>query len=276
MNPRPFVKSAGGKARLAEVLLALIPPGTTHYHERCIGGGALFFRLMASGFTGHAVIGDANRELMAAYRSVRDQPGELLNLLAKMANTKRNYLRVRAQKPQNLTTVERGARYIYLNKTGFNGLWRENRAGGMNVPFGHYRKPPIHDARLILAAHGALAGVTILDGCFSASNEGIGAGHFCYWDPPYVPLHPAKSFTQYVAGHFGMVEQIKLRDLALQLASQGATTVISNSDTPVTRELYRDGFEIHEVQMARAINSKGDGRGTVGELIAVARMGGRS
>jgi len=174
--------------------------------------------------------------------------------------------RVRGQDPRRLSPASRPARVIFLNKTCYNGLYRENRAGRFNVPFGRYVNPAICDAENLRAVAGALAGVTLSCGPYAEAAECAERGDLVYFDPPYDPLSATSSFTAYHRGGFGPDDQKRLRDLFARLAARGVHVVLSNSDTPLVRSLYR-GFAIDRVYAARAINSRADRRGKVAEVI---------
>jgi DNA adenine methylase len=266
-GPLPFIKWVGGKRSIAERVLALAPRKLTRYVEPFIGGGAVFFALRRAGFDGPAVIGDANPDLIVAYEVVRDAPDKLVKALRRHVNEEDYYYVVRATDPSALSPVDRAARFIYLNKTAFNGLWRENKSGRMNAPFGHYDNPTICDEARLAAASRALRRTVITQGSFVEMDAAIQAHDFVYCDPPYLPVSLTANFTSYSAGGFGMPEQIDLVMMARRWAARGARVVLSNADVALAHELYGDDFHRERVEVARAINSKGDRRGKVGELI---------
>ena len=176
------------------------------------------------------------------------------------------YYRVRDEDPRTLTDAARGARLIFLNRTCFNGLWRVNRSGKFNVPFGRYTNPRIVDAEGLRAASAALARAEVLTADFADVTRSLGPGDFVYFDPPYVPVSKTASFTSYAKGGFGPDDQRRLADELARLRTAGVAAVLSNADTALTRDLYRD-FAVHLVTSARAINSRASGRGPVGELV---------
>lgn len=271
MPAQPLVKWVGGKRKLAPKLLSLFPRTIGTYYEPFTGGGAVFFALAAE--TPHrfdsVVLNDWNFELADMYRVVRDTPNRLIVALREMVNTPEFFAQMRAKSPKDLKPVDRVARLIYLNKTCFNGLFRMNKAGQFNAPFGKYENPNICDEENIHACHVVLNGkVTVRNGDFSDAVTDAKPGDCVYFDPPYVPLTPTSNFTSYTSDGFGLKDQQRLALLVRQLAERGVHAYVSNSDTPLVRELYQ-GFELVEVQMKRNINSKGDGRGAVGELIVV-------
>ncbi len=267
VQPLPFIKWVGGKRKLADDILSRQPSGMKRYIEPFVGGGAVFFALRASGYTGPAILSDVNAELICAYLAVQQEPGRLIDALRLHVNTEEHFYAVRAMDPKALDFVDRGARFIFLNKTAFNGLWRENKSGQMNAPFGHYDNPTICDEPRIRAASVALRNTTILCRPYIEAHDDIRPGDFVYCDPPYIPVSPTASFVGYGKGGFGEQNQYDLAAFALRWAMAGARVVLSNADVPLAHRIYGVEFNRESVQMARAINSKGDRRGKVGELI---------
>lgn len=268
-GPRPFIKWAGGKRALADRILALGPKKITRYIEPFVGGGAVFFALRKAGFDGDATLGDTILDLVIAYERVRDDPKGLISALRSYVNEEENYYVVRSLDPTTLGLTDRASRFIYLNKTSFNGLWRENKSGKMNAPYGKYKNPTICDEPGILAAYRALQDVNIQFKSFGHLylDREVGPGDFIYCDPPYLPVSKSASFTTYSAGGFGYEEHRKLMVYARRWAMRGARVVLSNADVPLTHELYEKDFSREIVQMNRSINCKGEGRSKVGEVI---------
>lgn len=258
---RPFVKWAGGKRSLAALIWEQAPTDFGDYYEPFVGGGSVFFAMPER--SGMTYLSDVNRELITAYKVIRDDVENLIDALQKHARDHHAdegyYLRVRAQESE--TPLQVAARFIYLNKTCYNGLYRVNRAGKFNVPKGSYKNPRICDAEGILQASTALAHAGVSVETFdSIAPE---AGDFVYCDPPY-----DGTFTGYVPGGFGDGEQELLRDTAAGWGQRGVHVMISNSDTPLIRDLYSGPvFRIREVSAPRFINSNGEGRGSVVELL---------
>lgn len=275
---KPFVKWAGGKTGLVSTLKGILPPKIQTYYEPFVGGGALFFALAADGRFQRAVLNDFNSELMDAFKTIRDFPDAIIKALVRLkeeytAEPQAVYNRERNRNPQELSPLDRAARFLFLNKTGFNGLYRVNKNGGFNVPFGQYANPRIADSANIKACAEVLGKFVVLSNQdFAACLGGARHGDVVYFDPPYVPLSPTANFTSYTAGGFGLAEQERLAQTFRELAEQGVAVVASNSDTPIVRGLYT-GWEIHEVQARRSINRNGNQRGPVGELIIVGRPG---
>ena len=259
----PWVKWAGGKRRMVPVLAPFVPKTFGTYYEPFVGGGAMFYGLRPE----RAVLGDTNPELINAYTVVRDDVDELVAELRTHHHDEAHFYEVRALDPTKLGPVERAARFIFLNKTCFNGLYRVNRAGRFNVPFGKYTAPLICDEPNLHACSTMLKEVAIHRQPFERVLDRAVAADFVYFDPPYLPLSATSSFTGYTQDGFGLADHRRLRDVAAMLKARGVHVVISNSAAPAIRELSAVGFEVSDVQGARSINSKGDGRGKVAELI---------
>lgn len=282
---RPFLKWVGGKTQLYDRIAALLPPSINTYYEPFVGGGAVFWGLAAEGRFAKAILSDANAELMTAYAVVRDLPEALIEFLEAVkgdydADPRGTFDHWRdgvGAKPTNALDaggVAQAGRMLFLNKTCFNGLYRVNKKGRFNTPFGAYKNPRICDAENIRACSLAMGDrTTLLARDFGHTVVGVLApvpGDAVYFDPPYIPMTKTSSFTKYQAGGFGEVEHGCLAEVFRGLADHGVAVVLSNSDTPLARDLYA-GFEMHVVPARRAINSKGDQRGPVNELIVVGR-----
>ena len=267
-RPRPFLKWAGGKGKLLPELLSRLPERFGAYHEPFVGGGALFFELQAQDrLRGRKVhLSDGNPALIDTWRSVRDDVEKVITALRRHHNDSDHYYRVRAQDPERLSPASRAARILFLNRTCYNGLFRENRKGQFNVPFGRYKNPVICDALNLRAVCRALQGVELACRPFGSVPDVARKGDLVYFDPPYHPVSPTSSFTSYHRGGFGEQDQEALRDVFAALTARGVHLLLSNSDTPLVRDLYRD-FRADQVYAARAINSRGDRRGKVPEVI---------
>jgi DNA adenine methylase len=177
------------------------------------------------------------------------------------------FYRVRDMDIDSGSDADVAAWFIYLNKTGFNGLYRVNRANRFNVPFGRYVNPRICRPDTLMACSAALANAELLVADFASVVEDARRGDFVYFDPPYVPLSATSSFTSYTSLGFGADEQERLRDAARRLKTRGVRVLLSNSSAPYVRELYADGFDITEVSATRAVNSKPSARGPIVELL---------
>lgn len=267
MPAKPFLKWAGGKTRLVGTLSELLPETIQTYYEPFIGGGALFFHLAGQRRFQYAVLNDFNPEIVNCYRVIRDSPGALINHLKGFESTRKAFLEVRSEDPLSLSPERRAARTIYLNKTGFNGLYRLNQKGQFNVSWGKYESPKILDEPNLHACSTALArSVTLLEGDFARAVRDAQAGDVVYLDPPYVPLTPTSDFRSYTKEGFTVDDQRRAALCFSALVERGVIVLLSNSDTPLVHELY-EGFEKHVVRMRRNINSKGDSRGCVQELV---------
>ncbi|HOZ45700.1 MAG TPA: DNA adenine methylase [Candidatus Hydrogenedentes bacterium] len=267
--PRPFLKWVGGKGQLLDELLARVP-SFGRYHEPFVGGGALFFELARGECLGarKAYLSDSNPRLVEAYEAVRDHVDEVIALLQehKARHSEKYYYAVRAEVPESLP--KRGARIIYLNKTCFNGLFRENSRGLFNVPFGRYKNPLICDEANLRAVAEALKRAHIESRPFESVLKKAEPGDFVYFDPPYHPVSKTASFTAYERGGFGEAEQRRLAGVFAELAAKGVRALLSNSDTALIRELYpADVFRVEQVHAKRLVNSRADRRGEISELL---------
>jgi DNA adenine methylase len=269
---KPWLKWAGGKRQLLEEIRKYLPRNDGVYYEPFAGAAAVLFDLRPR----KAVINDANAELMMSYRIIRDRIDDLIRALKVHRENHRlrqdYYYEVRALDRDQaafarLSEAERAARLIYLNKTGYNGLYRVNSRGFFNVPAGRYQNPGICEEPALRAVHRYLRDndITILAGDFTEALQNADTRSFVYFDPPY--HSPAKTaFTSYQSGGFGEEEQLRLRDTFAALTERGVPCLLSNADTPFIRNLYRD-FECIKVPVKRPINSRSNGRGPVGELL---------
>lgn len=271
-KPKPFVKWVGGKRQLLRQFreLGLYPPEdfnpiTNTYYEPFVGGGAVFFDLLPK----NAELSDLNNELVTTYNVIKNNVDELTQSLQKHIYDKEYYLEVRAKKVEDLSDVEVASRFIFLNRTGFNGLYRVNKSGQFNVPFGRYNNPVICDEDNLRRVSDALQDVTITHQDYKNVLNTAKSGDFIYLDPPYYPINATSSFTSYTAEGFLEKEQTELRDTFVKLHEKGCFVMLSNSDTPFINELYSglDGITINKITAGRAINSKGSGRGKITEVL---------
>ncbi|MCF2971668.1 DNA adenine methylase [Synechococcus sp. Nb3U1] len=283
---RPFLKWAGGKGQLLSQYEPFFPQEWGTYHEPFLGGGAVFFHLAQrqrplDGPTKfpidpqpnppfQATLSDINPELVNVYRCVRDQVEDLIAQLTlhQAQHSSDYYYALRAAKAQD--SLWRAARLLYLNKTCFNGLYRENSRGHFNVPLGRYRNPRICDADNLRAASQVLQGIELAVQPFWQILERVKPGDLVYLDPPYHPLSSSSSFTAYSHFSFGEAEQRQLREVFGALVQQQVQVMLSNSDCPFVRELYR-GFPVYTISASRAINSQGHKRGRIPEVLVLGR-----
>lgn len=274
MSAAPIIKWAGGKTRLLPRLRARMPARFNRYYEPFVGGAALFFDLSPQ----TARIGDVNEGLVTLYRAITTALDDVVRVILdhKARHSDLSYyydVRDRWNDPTvrlAMTPAEVGGTFIYLNKTCYNGLWRENKRGGFNVPRGNYVDPPILDKLALVAARDALLRATIGHGPYQETTADAAAGDFVYFDPPYDPLSDTSNFTSYAASPFGKPQQRELSEHARALDSRGTFVMVSNNDTPYVRDLYQD-FVIDTVPCGRSINSKADRRGKVDEVIITSR-----
>jgi len=264
---RPLLKWAGGKRSLVERILGLFPEDhrSRAFHEPFFGGGAVFFRLEPEAGS----INDVNARLMNFYRVVRDSPDELVEAAKEYVYDEEVYYRLRDrfnQRPSD--PVEDAALFLYLNKTGYNGLYRVNSRGEFNVPFGRYVDPTILHPRVIRRASRVLRGIDLRCGDFTYLKDFASPGDICYLDPPYQPASKTAHFVDYSAGGFGEEDQARLRDLCVELDGVGVHLVQSNSDTELIRGLYADtGFTLTSLRTSRMISSKVSSRGSGYDLL---------
>jgi DNA adenine methylase len=274
-SPKPILKWAGGKARLLSQLALLMPedvrPGFAgRLVEPFVGGAAMFLWLRPSG----ALLADSNDELINLYEVVRRHPDELetaLDFYQSLAHDSDVYYAQRADDPQD--PVKRAARLIYLNRNCFNGLYRLNRSGKFNVPFGRYRsKPKLYDRENLALVSDALGAAELRVAPFEETLAQVEPGDFVYLDPPYYPISQTSSFTGYTGAGFGHADQVRLRDAILEThrrTSGAARIMLSNSNAPGLIELYEPYPEIlhvHSVTAMRAVGAKSSSRGLVEEV----------
>jgi DNA adenine methylase len=266
---KPVIKWVGGKRQLLNELKQYMPKKFNTYFEPFIGGGALFFDLKIE----KSFINDYNSELTNLYEIIKNYPEELIQDLEKHKNDSDYFYKIREldrtpEKYKKISKIKKASRFIYLNKTGFNGLYRVNKSGQFNVPFGRYKNPNYADKENILACSNLLQHTTILNGDFEIIKEYIQKGDFVYLDPPYVPLNGTSSFTEYTDKGFDEDTQFRLKELCDYINSIGAYFMLSNSYTDYIKNLYKD-YNLITVQANRALNCKATGRGKINEYIVI-------
>lgn len=265
-RPVPFLKWAGGKRQLLAQFGPYFPEAGTYgkYLEPFVGGGAVFFHLLPE----VAILSDTNGDLMECYEVIREDVEGVIRELRKGKNEKEFFYAMRAKNPRRLGPVKRVARTIYLNKTCYNGLYRVNRKGEFNVPFGKYKNPTICDEVNLREVSEALRGVELKVRPFEAVVDDAEEGDLVYLDPPYQPLSVTSSFTGYTKDAFGEADQRRLAEVFRELDGMGCWVMLSNSDASLIRELYR-GYRIERVMATRAINSRRDRRGKIPEVLVL-------
>ncbi len=265
----PVLKWAGGKRQLLADIKKHLPSTFATYYEPFVGGGAVFFHLQPS----HAVINDANAELINVYRVIKHSPLKLIKALQQHKNDAEYFYQLRAldrnaELYDSLTAVEKASRLIFLNRTCFNGLFRVNASGQFNVPFGYYKNPKIVNETTIGAIHAYFSqhDIDILNTDFAHALTQVSQQDFVYFDPPYDPVSQSSSFTSYTHGGFNHEEQQRLKQVCDDLTARGVRFLLSNSATAFIQDLYRD-YDVLLINAKRAINSKADGRGAVSEVL---------
>ena len=272
---QPFVKWVGGKRGLLSQIIPLLPEKFNNYFEPFVGGGALFFELYSKGLLKNkeVFLFDINSELINAYNVVKKYPTKLINELEtlKQNHSKEFYYEIRAWDRENdflqRSDIQRASRFIYLNKTCFNGLYRVNKNNQNNVPMGSYKNPNICDYEAILSASNALQNANILNVSYKEVLKYASKNDLVYFDPPYYPLTQTASFTSYSEFEFLEKEQIELYEVFKSLSQKGCKVVQSNSDSQFINDLYHE-YKIYEIILAnRNINSKISQRGKIQELL---------
>jgi DNA adenine methylase len=289
------LKWAGGKRQLLARLRPFYPASFGGYHEPFLGSGAVFFDLVATGVLGDrpARLTDENPDLIGTWFRVRDSVEDVLGWLEQLAlgheqGGADHYLTIRdrrfnparavwraAGSPLDGYGPELAAMLIYLNRTGYNGLFRVNRSGAFNVPPGRYARPRIADHALLRGVSATLnrTGVQVALAPFETVIERAAPGDFVYFDPPYAPLTATANFHSYTARGFGEGDQARLQEVMLTLAASGAHVLLSNSTAPLVVDLFERaearaaGLQVHRVPARRAINTKADRRGVIDELL---------
>lgn len=271
LSAKPFLKWAGGKRGLLDEILPRVPGFLGRYIEPFLGAGAVMFALRPRN---GVLANDFNNDLIEVYEVVRDSPKELLSELRALSNSKEEFMRVReldrSETFSTLNPVVRAARFIYLNKTCFNGLYRVNSKGYFNVPFGNYKNPGYDNPNPIYAASRFLQdGVTLSSGDYRTATQSATSSDFVYFDPPYEPVSATSSFVAYQSNGFTQNDQKELVEEASRLTNLGVPVLLSNSAAPFIREIYGETgqFRISSVQVKRAISAKTSSRGNIGELL---------
>jgi len=267
-KPAVFLKWAGGKRQLLPELFKHVPDKFGRYYEPFLGGGALFFAMRAKGWNDVATLSDENCRLISAYAGVKNDVNAVIRELRPMKYEREFFERTRAAAPDPKDWTSSAVWLIYLNRTCFNGLYRVNRAGKFNVPFGKYTNPTICDEWGLRAASRALERTKLMEASFDFAVRDAKREDFCYFDPPYWPVNETSNFTSYTSDGFDGEDHEHLAEVALRLKKKGVHVILSNADVPAVRKLYGGGkFQIHSVEARRSVNSKGSKRGKVGELI---------
>lgn len=266
----PVVKWVGGKRQLLDDIIPLLPDNFSTYVEPFVGGGALLFEIQPK----KAIVNDLNHELINLYKVIKDNPNELLLLLEEheLNNSEEYFYQIRAldrsESYDQMSDIEKAARIIYLNKTCYNGLFRVNQSGQFNSPYGKYKNPNIVNKPVVLAMANYFQNnnITLLNGDYKIALKKLRKGAFVYFDPPYMPISSSSSFTGYTENGFDKKQQIELKEECDKLNSRGIKFLLSNSDHPFIRDLYKD-YEIITVRAKRSINSNSNKRGEINEVL---------
>ena len=269
----PVLKWGGGKRQLLKEILPLIPKNITTYYEPFVGGGAVLFSLQPK----KAIINDYNDELINVYKVIMDNPDELVRILKihKENNSSEYYYKTReldrTSDYENLNNIERAARIIYLNKTCYNGLYRVNQAGQFNSPYGKYKNPNIVNLPTVKAMHDYFNNnnITITSGDYMETLKKIRSNtkSFVYLDPPYYPLSSSSSFTGYTDNGFGEEQQVELKKECDKLNKKGIRFLLSNSSCDFIENLYTHDYNIRVIKAKRVLNSDGNKRGEIDEVL---------
>ena len=255
IQAKPILKWAGGKTQMLNDLLPKVPSSYGRYIEPFFGGGALFFALQPE----NAIIADSNPELVNMYRQVANNLDDVIDYLKKYKNTSEMFYQVRALEWTELPPAEAAARTIYLNRTCFNGLYRVNRKGQFNVPYGKYVNPKICDEENLHAASKALQKAEIVCGDYLLVLEHYAKpGDFIFLDPPYLPISEYSDFKRYTKEQFYEEDHVELAKMVMRLHEMGCSVVLTNSNHPLVHELYSP-FKIETSHLLQWKEQKGRG-----------------
>jgi DNA adenine methylase len=276
-EPKPFLRWAGGKRQLLPIIHASLPKDFSiqenRFFEPFLGGGAMMFSLCGLfGFpssSGQIIVNDVNPDLTNVYETLKSDCETLILLLREHAskNSEDFFYSIRGSVPDS--PVERAARMIYLNRTCFNGLYRVNRAGEFNVPWGKLRNPKICDDQLLRDVSNWLKKVQIRNGGFAAAVEDSREGDVVYFDPPYLPLSPTSKFSRYAIDDFLTLDHYALAGVIHGLAERGVHVILSNSNTQLTRTIYAPEINLRKLNVTRTISAKTSSRGSVEEVLGL-------
>lgn len=266
---RPFLKWTGGKQRLLKQLLPLLPQGR-RLIEPFMGAGSVFLGTSYPSY----LLNDANADLASVWRALKQRPEEFCTLASQHFveenRSKEAFLSLRDRFNQTSDAFVRATLLPYLNRFGFNGLYRVNSKGRFNSPYGHPQKLPPDGRDLMMAAARKLERAEVMCGDFLAALEAAAEGDVVYCDPPYSDLEHAPSFVGYTSRRFGPEQHVRLVEASLAAVRRGATVLISNHNTPETRDLYR-GWDLHQLEVRRSVSADPERRGTALELVAIKR-----
>lgn len=266
-NTPSFVKWAGGKKQLLSQFERFFPSLINRYFEPFVGGGAVAFHILGNYKPKEVYLFDINEELINCYNQIKKNPTKLISMLQehKTKHNEEYFYKIRNLNPKQLDKLERASRFIYLNKTCFNGLYRVNSKGGFNVPMGKYMNPLISPKEDITQINLLLKNAKIKCSSFKEVLKFAKKGDFVYFDPPYYPLKKG-AFTTYTKDNFLEKEQIELAETFKKLDKKGCKVMLSNSDTEFIKSLYKD-YNLSFVKATRMINCNGQDRGKINEVV---------
>ena len=275
-SPKPFLRWAGGKRKLVPEILKSFPsnfdPSKNKYFEPFVGGGSLMLALGDKNSEKYVpgknlIINDINPDLISTYKVLRDQPKKLIAELSKLQShvTKKDFENVRAWKPKS--DLQKAVRFIYLNKTCFNGLWRVNAKGEFNVPWGKIKNPKLVDNENYFSVSKRLQKTKILNVDYVKAVSTAKKGDLVYFDPPYIPLSITASFAAYAKNGFNLSDQEELAAVISRLTAKGVYVLLSNSDTELTRRIFGKNISFRTIDVRRSISANSEGRIKITEII---------
>lgn len=265
LKTKPLLKWAGGKQQLLGEILDRAPNNFNKFIEPFIGGGAVFFAIKSDKY----IISDKNPELINLYKTLPGNVDDIISNLKNFKNEEDFYYEVRAREVKGLSNIERAARFIYLNRTCFNGLYRVNKKGEFNVPFGKYKNPKIIYEKRLRKAAKKLEKTTIILGDYkTVLNNYAEKNDFIFLDPPYIPISEYADFKRYTKDQFYKEDHIELAQMVRKLANKNCRIILTNSNHELVHELY-EGFKIEVLETRRNINKKGNKRKGQDTLISI-------
>jgi DNA adenine methylase len=277
LEPKPFLRWAGGKRQLVPTIHASLPKDFSlkdnRFFEPFLGGGAMMFSLHnlfgVPRSPGQIIVNDVNPDLTNVYLTLKNNCEDLIDILRELAskNSEEFFYSIRSSVPTS--PEEQAARLIYLNRTCFNGLYRVNKSGEFNVPWGKLKNPKICDEHLLRGVSDWLAKVQIRNGGFAAAVEDSREGDVVYLDPPYIPLSLTSKFSRYAIDDFLSLDHYALAGVIRGLTEKGVRVILSNSNTPLTRSIYCPEITLRKVDVTRTISAKTSSRGSVEEVLGL-------
>jgi DNA adenine methylase len=263
----PFIRWVGGKSKLIKHLKNYVPSdfcGGNYYYEPFLGAGSLFFHLTPQ----KAYLSDSNKDLIECYNTIKSDPkiiSEYLNQHLEN-NCKEYYYKMRDEYNSSKPSITKAALFIYLNKSCFNGIWRVNKKGHFNVPYGYKEPPSLPSNEDLLKISKVLSNAKLVHKDYKDAVINVNEGDFVYFDPPYPPLNGTSFFTHYTKERFNREDHAELARIAKELTKKGCLVMISNADIPYIKSLYKDSFNVYDLEVTRWIRTDGK-RYKVGELI---------